>query len=54
MINKLEVGKRISRLRKKEGYSQAEFSELLNVTPQAVSKWETGEQWSLFVKLIGS
>ena len=24
------------------GYSQAEFAEKLNVTPQAVSKWETG------------
>ncbi len=42
MINKTEVGARISHLRKDLGYSQSEFSELLNVSPQAVSKWETG------------
>ncbi|OGO89949.1 MAG: hypothetical protein A2Y17_07510 [Clostridiales bacterium GWF2_38_85] len=42
MINKVEVVKIISCLRKKAGYSQAEFSEILNVSPQAVSKWETG------------
>ncbi len=42
MINKLEVGKRLCVLRKKENYSQAELSEILQVSPQAVSKWETG------------
>ncbi|WP_195975570.1 helix-turn-helix domain-containing protein [Hydrogeniiclostridium mannosilyticum] len=42
MIDKMDVGKRLSALRKREGYSQAEFSELLNVSPQAISKWETG------------
>ena len=42
MINKTDVGTRISCLRKKAGLSQAKFSELLNVSPQAVSKWETG------------
>lgn len=42
MINKLEVGKRLCAFRKKEGYSQAELSEILQVSPQAVSKWETG------------
>lgn len=42
MINKLETGKRIAALRNKLGYSQAVFAEKLNVTPQAVSKWETG------------
>ena len=42
MINKMETGKRIASLRNKLGYSQAVFAEKLNVTPQAVSKWETG------------
>jgi len=42
MINKTETGKRISALRGKLGYSQAAFAEKLNVSPQAVSKWETG------------
>jgi len=42
MINKTETGKRIAALRNKLGYSQAAFAEKLNVSPQAVSKWETG------------
>lgn len=42
MINKTEVGKRISSLRKNLCYSQAEFAEKLDVSTQAVSKWETG------------
>ncbi|WP_274540117.1 methyltransferase domain-containing protein [Clostridium thermosuccinogenes] len=32
----------MSRLRKNLGYSQAEFAEILGVSTQAVSKWETG------------
>jgi len=43
MINKTETGKRIAALRGKLGYSQAVFAEKLNVSPQAVSKWETGQ-----------
>lgn len=42
MVNKNAVGVRIASLRKREDFSQAEFSALLNVSPQAVSKWETG------------
>lgn len=42
MINKVETGKRIATLRNKLGYSQAVFAEKLSVSPQAVSKWETG------------
>lgn len=42
MINKTEVGKRIIAFRKELGYSQSDFADKLNVTPQAVSKWETG------------
>ena len=43
MINKVETGKRIASLRSKLGYSQAVFAEKLSVSPQAVSKWETGQ-----------
>lgn len=42
MIDKAVVGKRIAALRKKLSYSQSEFADKLNVTTQAVSKWETG------------
>lgn len=42
MIDKTVVGNRIAMLRKELGYSQAIFAEKLNVTTQAVSKWETG------------
>lgn len=34
------LGSRISALRKRKNYTQEEFSDLLGVTPQAVSKWE--------------
>ena len=34
------LGQKIAEGRKKSGYTQEEFSELLGVTPQAVSKWE--------------
>ncbi|MCL2773118.1 MAG: methyltransferase domain-containing protein [Oscillospiraceae bacterium] len=42
MIDKIVVGSRISALRKSLGYSQAVFAEKLDVSTQAVSKWETG------------
>ena len=35
-------GKRITALRKKHNLAQSELGALLNVTPQAVSKWENG------------
>ena len=37
------VGKRIAEGRKKQGLSQAQFAERLNVTQQAVGKWELSE-----------
>ena len=36
------VGKRIAALRKKNGWSQMELAEKINVTDKAVSKWENG------------
>ncbi|MDR2931779.1 MAG: helix-turn-helix domain-containing protein [Oscillospiraceae bacterium] len=38
-----DISNRLVELRKKQGYSQDKVSELLNVTRQAVSKWETGQ-----------
>jgi len=37
------IGKRILQGRTEKGLSQAKFAELLNVTPQAVGKWERSE-----------
>ncbi len=34
------IGSRISKARKSKGYTQEQFSQLLDVTAQAVSKWE--------------
>lgn len=34
------LGARIAELRKKKGYTQEEFSDMLGVSAQAVSKWE--------------
>lgn len=36
------LGERIAELRKKHNYTQEEFSQLLGITAQAVSKWENG------------
>ena len=37
-----EVGQRIAKLRKENGWSQMELSEKLNVSDKTVSKWENG------------
>ena len=37
-----KLGRRIASLRKEKGYTQEKISALLNVTPQAISKWEQG------------
>jgi ubiquinone/menaquinone biosynthesis C-methylase UbiE/DNA-binding XRE family transcriptional regulator len=42
MINKIETGNRIAAIRVRLGYTQTKFAELLGVSTQAVSKWETG------------
>lgn len=42
MLNDNEIGQRIALLRKERGYTQEQISFILNVTPQAVSKWEKG------------
>lgn len=42
MINKIKVANRISALRKEAGLTQSQLADKLNVSTQAVSKWETG------------
>jgi tellurite methyltransferase len=42
MLNDNEIGQRIALLRKERGYTQEQISLNLNVTSQAVSKWEKG------------
>jgi len=37
------IGQRIKILREKNGYSQATLASKLNISPQAVGKWERGE-----------
>ena len=42
MIHTEDLARRIKILRRKKGLTQNTLSELMDVTPQAVSKWETG------------
>lgn len=35
--------KRLKALREEKGFSQAKLAELINITQQAVGKWETGK-----------
>jgi len=37
-----QIGQNIAALRKSNGYTQETLAEKLNISPQAVSKWETG------------
>lgn len=38
----MELNKKLTELRKKKGLTQLELAELLNVTRQAISRWEVG------------
>ena len=38
----MSIGGKIAKLRKKKGWTQAKFGEMIGVSNQAVSKWESG------------
>jgi len=38
-----QIGAKIKALRLKHGYTQQQFANIVGVTYQAVSKWETGK-----------
>jgi len=42
MLDNVIVGKQIAHLRKQKGLTQEELAEKLNITAQAISKWENG------------
>lgn len=39
----MEIAERLQKLRRKNGYSQEQTAELLGISRQAVSKWESGQ-----------
>lgn len=39
----MDISERLQELRKKEGYSQEQVAEMLGLSRQAVSKWESGQ-----------
>lgn len=38
----ITIGKSIAALRKQKGITQEQLAEAISISPQAVSKWETG------------
>ncbi len=44
MVDMKQFGENLAALRKKQGLTGERFAELLGVSPQAVSKWETGKK----------
>jgi len=50
MIDTKKTGERIAILRKERGLTAEKFSEILNVSPQVVSKWYL--RWALYCLTI--
>ena len=48
----MQISEKIQQLRKASGYSQEKLAELLNVSRQAISKWESGTATPTIDKLI--
>ncbi len=38
----MDIGLKIKKLRKEHGITQEQLAEYLNISPQAISKWENG------------
>ena len=54
MLDNVKAGKQIALFRKNRGLTQEDVSRQLNISPQAVSKWENGHsmpELSLLVEL---
>ncbi len=45
MIHMHRMGERIGILRQKKGMTQSALAEKLDITPQAISKWERGQSF---------
>ena len=41
-VMNMDISERLQELRKKEGYSQEQVAEMLGLSRQAISKWESG------------
>ena len=48
----MTIGERLLKLRKERNLSQEEFANVLNVSRQTVSKWETDQSTPDFDKII--
>lgn len=42
-VMNMDLSQRLQELRKKEGYSQEQVAEMLGLSRQAISKWESGQ-----------
>ena len=42
-VMNMDISERLQELRKKEGYSQEQVAEMLGLSRQAISKWESGQ-----------
>lgn len=54
MFDNVKAGKQIALFRKNKGFTQEDVARRLNISPQAVSKWENGHtmpELSLLVEL---
>jgi transcriptional regulator with XRE-family HTH domain len=51
-VIKLSFSEKLQRLRKESGFSQEQLAELLDVSRQSVSKWESGQTYPEINKLI--
>lgn len=46
----MKFGEKLQKLRKENGLSQEQLAEKLNVSRQAISKWEQFRIWKMWLK----